>query len=222
VSGRHDAEARAAAAPGYRTTAVGASAGRERSMIIGLAAIVTVAVAAYVGLRSTTGESAGTGTLLPYQMLVRDLAPSDVPVFETLRQSLLDAEALRSRTGSWPDATDVASLPASIPSASGSTAIAWTQTRQHLIVNYLGRPTGDTAAAAWLIRIQEPDPAVPQDTAPNDEEHHRLPDGTVLHVSIWTHRFGGQLTETFFAKPETAGWTQILTAPLNPIPVTKS
>ena len=50
-----------------------------------------------------------------------------------------------------------------------------------------------------------------------DEEHHRLKDGTVLHVSIWIHRFGGQVAPDFFIKPETAGWTQLLIAPLNPL-----
>jgi hypothetical protein len=65
--------------------------------------------------------------------------------------------------------------------------------------------------------VQEPDPLTSTDTAPNDEEHHRLPDGTVLHVSIWMHRFGGQMKPEFFARPENAGWTQLLTAPVNPI-----
>jgi len=73
------------------------------------------------------------------------------------------------------------------------------------------------AAPAWMIAIKEPEPGVPTDTAPNDEEHHRLPDGTVLHVSVWTHRFGGQLEKAFVAAPEAAGWTQVLVAPLNPL-----
>ena len=64
----------------------------------------------------------------------------------------------------------------------------------------------------------QPPPPAPIDPAPNDETHHRLPDGTVLHVSIWTHRFGGQIDRRFVQQPERSGWTQVLTAPVPPAP----
>jgi hypothetical protein len=202
-------------------TPVGQSGNRERTIIIGVAAAVTVVVAAYLGLRTAALDSGAGGTLMPYQVLLRDFVSSDQAMFQRLRQSLLDAEAVRAGTGQWPDAGSVASLPITSPSPDPSIpapAYSWTRTQQGIIVNYLGLPGADASAAAWLIRIQEPDPLVPADRALNDEEHHRLPDGTVLHVSIWTHRFGGQMTPAFFPKPENAGWTQILTAPLAPLP----
>jgi hypothetical protein len=36
-------------------------------------------------------------------------------------------------------------------------------------------------------------------------------------VSIWTHRFGGQVTREFVRQPQTAGWVQVLMAPRNPV-----
>jgi hypothetical protein len=211
------------------TTTLGAKRGRERSIIVAVAIVIAAAVGLYLGLRASGG---GTGTLLPYQMLARDLVQSDQEIFTRLRQCLLDAEALRARQGSWPEPDAVASLPTSpigasgagATSAGGGASYTWTLTQQHIIVNYLRLPSGDASASAWLIRVQEPDPAAPTDSAPNDEEHHRLPDGTVLHVSIWTHRFGSQLTRAFLPKPELVGWTQILTAPLSPLgpPLRKS
>ena len=196
-------------------TAVQPSATRERSIVIGLAAAVAVLVALYLGLRSSVFGGGTSGTLMPYQMLVRDFVSADQTAFARLRDSLIEAEAVRSQTGRWPEASQVPSLNAA--GTVDGAEYKWVRTQRNIVINYLGLPDGDVSAAAWLLRIQEPDPASPTDSAPNDEEHHRLPDGTVLHVSIWTHRFGGQVAPDFFIKPETAGWTQLLTAPLNPI-----
>src|SRR4029077_19233010 len=94
----------------------------------------------------------------------------------------------------WPEPAALSGLPALLPASDEpipSSAYKWTRTQEGLVVNYLAVPSDDDAAAAWLLRIQEPDPNTPLDVAPNDEVHHRLPDGTVLHVTIWTHRFGG-------------------------------
>jgi hypothetical protein len=188
---------------------------RERSIIIGLAVGVATLVALYVGLRSSVLDGGANGTLMPYQMLVRDLVSADQATFNRLRDSLLEAESVRAQAGRWPEATTVGALPGGGP-GEGPT-YKWVRTQQNFVVNYLGLPEGDVSAPAWLIRVQEPDPATPTDSAPNDEEHHRLPDKTVLHVSIWTHRFGGQVPPDFLVKPENAGWTQLLTAPVNPV-----
>jgi hypothetical protein len=111
-------------------------------------------------------------------------------------------------------------LPALLPTGDESTpspAYKWTRTQEGVVVNYLALPSDDDAAAAWLLRIQEPDPNTPVDVAPNDEVHHRLPDGTVLHVTIWTHRFGGRVSPAFALQPELTGWTQLLTAPVRAV-----
>lgn len=196
-------------------TTLGQARGGERYRVLALAVGLVVLVAVYFGVRSSTPE---TGTLLPYQMLVRDLVAGDQATFEALRQTLLDAEGARAASGRWPDAPSLTRLPASNQAGGGSGALySWRQQSQGVITHYVGLPAQDASAAAWMIAIREPEPGVPTDTAPNDEEHHRLPDGTVLHVSIWTHRFGGQLEPAFTAQPESAGWTEVLTAPLNPL-----
>ena len=99
----------------------------------------------------------------------------------------------------------------------GAAAYTWQVQNQGVITHYVGVPAQDASAPAWMIAIKEPEPGVPTDTAPNDEEHNRLPDGTVLHVSVWTHRFGGQIDQKFLPQPEAGGWTQVLVAPLNPL-----
>lgn len=181
-------------------------AGRERAGVLGLAALIVITVAVYLALRSSALETPG-GSLLPFQALIGTLVSSDQAIFGDLQRELVELEASRATHGRWPEASAVRSLP----------SYTWTSARDGYFVNYLARPAGDVSAPGWLLVIQEPDPQVPPDPAPNDETHHRLPDGTVLHVSIWTHRFGGQLEPKFIRQPETAGWTQVLMAPVPPV-----
>ena len=140
--------------------------------------------------------------------LVATLVGADQTMFADLTKRMIDVEGVRAAQGRWPEAGQLQTLP----------GFSWTASREGYFLNYLATPTDDPAAAAWLLVIQEPDPQAPIDPAPNDETHHRLPDGTVLHVSIWTHRFGGQIDRRFVRQPERSGWTQVLTAPVPPAP----
>jgi hypothetical protein len=194
---------------------IGQASGQERFRVLALGAAIVVMVAVYFGMRSPVSEP---GRLLPYQMLMRDLVTADQGMFNQLKQSLLDAEATRNATGRWPDAPALSSLPNTTPGGAPSHATyAWRVETQGVITHYVGVPGPDASAPAWMIAIKEPEPGVPTDTAPNDEEHHRLMDGTVLHVSVWTHRFGAQVDRAFLPQPEGGGWTQVLVAPLNPL-----
>ena len=91
----------------------------------------------------------------------------------------------------------------------------WTRFQQGAITNYFGQPR-DPSAAAWLLEIQEPEPGMLPDPAPTDDEHHRLPDGTVLHIYVWMHRFGGQLPVGFVRQPQVSGWVEVFAAPPDP------
>jgi hypothetical protein len=184
------------------------SGGRENTRVLALAALVVLAVAVYLALRSSALESPGAASLLPYQELAATLVGADQALFADLTKQMVDVEAMRAAEGRWPDAGRLKSL----------TGFTWTASREGYFLNYLATPGGDPSAAAWLLVIQEPDPQAPVDPAPNDETHHRLSDGTVLHVSIWTHRFGGQIDRKFVRQPERSGWTQVLTAPVPPAP----
>ncbi len=180
----------------------------ERLRVAALGAAIVLTLAAYLGLRPESG------TLMPFQTLARDLVQEDQAMFASLQERILQLEAIRGRTGRWPD-PDAAGLPRQAPAAAAPpAAYTWQRSQQGIVVNYLARPESGDLSAAWLVVYREPDPAAPVDIAPNDEEHHRLPDGTVLHISLWTRRFGGQAPGEFVPKPEAAGWTQVLTAPL--------
>ena len=201
-------------------TAGGRSVARERVTILALAGLVVTIVGGYLLFRSSALGDAAGASLTPFQMLVRDLVGPEQLMFGRLQQAVSEAEAIRAQTARWPEPSALTGLPALLPTGDESTpspAYKWTRTQEGFVVNYLALPSDDDAAAAWLLRIQEPDPNTPVDVAPNDEVHHRLPDGTVLHVTIWTHRFGGRVSPAFALQPELTGWTQLLTAPVRAV-----
>jgi hypothetical protein len=190
-----------------KSITVGASRSRERVGVVALAVLIVLTLAIYVALRSSALESTGAGgSLMPYQTLVRDLPSADQTTYADMYRQFAGLENARAVGGTWPEATTL-----------GVPSYQWSKARQGFYLNYLARPEGDSSNSAWLLVIQEPDPLATPDPAPNDETHHRLPDGTVLHVGVWTHRFGGQVPADFVRQPEATGWTQVLTAPVPPV-----
>jgi len=183
--------------------------------VLATAAGIVSVIAVYVAL---DGRNAGgrAATLLPYQVLSRDLPEPDQNLFRSLRQGLLIAEADRTRTGTWPAPSALARQGATPFAAPAEAAYEWSRLEQGAIVNYFGRPR-DPGQPAWLLEIQEPEPGMPPDPAPLDEEHHRLPDGTMLHTYVWTHRFGGQIQVGFIRQPQNSGWTEVFSTPPDPV-----
>jgi len=182
-------------------------------LVVG-AGIVSVA-AVYIALNSSSGDT--TKDLLPYQTLSAQLPESDRQLFRTLREGLLAAEQERARTSAWPEPAALAARGvAPFTSDGGSAAYQWTRLQQGAIVNYFGQPRG-SSAPAWLLEIQEPEPGMRPDTAPVDEEHHRLPDGTMVHTYVWMHPPGMQVPVGFVRQPQNSGWTEVFSTPPNPV-----
>ena len=187
----------------------------ETLNVLKAAAAVIIIVAAYVFRPSLGAARIGSADppagLFPYQKLVRDAQPGDQRIFRELQEGLLEAERIRAATGQWPDVQMLADegIPPFAPDPTRA-AYKWTSVRQDWAVNYLGVPP-DSTAAAWVLVILEPEPGAPADPAPNDETHHRLPDGTTLHVSIWSMP-EAQRRSGFAALrlPQNDGWTNLL------------
>jgi hypothetical protein len=193
---------------------MGATTRNEGIRILGLALLIMGTVGAYLAVRSISGSGDQVQRLAPYQALARTLPEGDQGMFAALHRSILGAEALRARTGHWPEPGDLAgSEHAAFADGWG---YRWRLVRQTVFTQYLGLPDRQSDPA-WLLAIQEPIPGAPPDPAPNDEEHHRLPDGAVLHLYIWMHHVGGRVPPGFVPSPASSGWIQILYAPPNPI-----
>lgn len=180
---------------------------RERAGVFALAGFIVTIVIVYLALHAKGGESDASRTLLPYQALVSSLPEADRPSFRALREAIAPAESMRARTGRWPEPAAL-TLP--------GPGYRWTRFERGFVINYLGRPD-DPAKPAWLLEIQEPEPGTAPDPAPNDEQHHRLSDGTTLHLYVWMHRLGGQIPSALVPQPQNTGWTEVFAQVPNPI-----
>jgi hypothetical protein len=184
---------------------------------------------------AATGVAPGNGVardLMPYQRLFISLGSSEQRMFRELQEGLLEAENARGSArggggggGQWP-APAVLAAQGVPPFADAADPrhprYRWEMRHDGLYVGYLGE-AAEAGAPAYLLLVQEPDPQAPADPAappagaPNDEVHHRLADGTVLHVGIWMHAAGpsgpaaaGYAGDALLAAPYARGWTQLL------------
>ena len=135
------------------------NSGRERAGVFALAGVIITVVVVYLALNATSsGVDSGRG-LLPYQSLASTLPEPDQQQFRALREALLTAEAGRARDSRWPEAASLG-----LPGAD----YQWARYQRGVVTNYLGQPR-DPSQPAWLLEIQEPEPGMLPDPAPNDE-----------------------------------------------------
>ena len=179
-----------------------------RLVRFGTAIVLGIWVYLAASLRDDNPASRG---LLPYQAMMQDRPAVEQRIFRELQEGLLEAEAARSATGAWPDVSQLADagIPPFAPDPTLRISYRWQRLREGNYINYLARPIADGSAAAWLILIQEPEPGVPPDQSFEDEEHHRLLDGTMLHVSAWTHTLGEKVADKILKLPQVEGWIQL-------------
>lgn len=195
------------------------SARREAASVLRLAALILAGT--WIYLANTTAPKAGAAaaqpSLVSFQKLFRDLSPAEQRQFRALREGLLEIENLRSATGAWPAPQTLAEqgIPPFAPDPIVQETYRWSSYHEGILVNYLGLPA-TPGGEAYLLFLQEPTPGAPPDRAPNDEEHHRLLNGDVLHVSVWMHGDGSKVPAAFVGLPEADGWTQLLAGSSTP------
>jgi uncharacterized protein DUF6162 len=184
----------------------------EFGHVVRVGMLVLIGVWMFLATDSATFRDAGSETrhLLPFQALVRDRPPIEQRMFRELQEGLLEAESRRASGGSWPATAALAEegIPpfAVDPTARGG-PYEWRLASSGAFVNYLGVPRRQDAPA-WLILVQEPEPGAPPDPAREDEEHHRLLNGEMLHVSTWV-RADGRIPSGTVRAPQSEGWTQL-------------
>jgi hypothetical protein len=171
-----------------------------------------VIVVVWIYLASTVGgDAANVRSLLPYQQLIRDRPATEQRTFRELQAGLLEAETIRSTTANWPTAEALGgegiSPFAFDPTVKGA-RYEWKMLRNGNYVNYVGIPE-QGGAPAWLLLVQEPDPGIAPDQTFEDEEHHRLIDGSMLHVSTWSHPGAINAPTAAIRMPQAEGWIQI-------------
>jgi hypothetical protein len=187
------------------------SARREGTVVLAVAGAIVIAALLVIAPGSGgVRDGARAADLLPFQLLFRDVPPPIQRMYREMQEGLLEAERRRAATRRWPAVEALA--PDGIPPfASARPAYRWSLAQDGPVVNYLGLPEQDGAAFVALVQEPEPGAVDPGVRAALDEFHHRLADGTLLHVSIW---FRAATTtapaDRLLAQPAATGWTQVV------------
>jgi hypothetical protein len=187
------------------------SARTELLLVVRVVVMIVVLVWLYLASH-LTGFGGGTVSqrnLLPFQMLIADRPPGEQRIFRELQEGLLEAERIRSTTA-WPPVHQLAAdgIPPFAADPTQPSKLTWELIQRGSIVNYLGIPeTGD--GPGWLLLVQEPVAGAPPDQTFEDEEHHRLANGTMLRVSTWVHADGRKIGRRLVPMPQIEGWTQL-------------
>lgn len=126
-----------------------------------------------------------------WQRPVSELTATQQKFFGALREQLRKAESERSKNKTWPAATGV------FPEG-------FTLAQQGIYVNY----SGESEGLRWLVLFIEPDPRFGAEKVPEDDEHHVLSDGTMIHVTVWTQPISEPRPERVTAFPAAEGWVE--------------
>ena len=122
------------------------------------------------------------------EVAFRELDPEAQRLYRACLEGLTEAEDVRSRVGDWPTVAALAAraIPPFAPDPLDHAGYTWTMLRDGTLINYVGAPDAASKRPTFVISILEPDPGTPIDPqAYVDETHHKLRDGTLLHVSVW-------------------------------------
>jgi hypothetical protein len=195
-----------------RTVSVQAlSARAELLLVVRAAMAIAVGVWIYLASASALGGTAPQQrNLLPFQKIIADRPADEQRMFRELQEGLLEAEASRNATQAWPTAASLgdSGIPPFAIDPTRRSTCTWTMIQSGTMINYLGRPSR-AGEPAWLLLVTEPEPGVPPDQTFEDEEHHRLGNGAMLHVSTWEHPDGLQVQERLVRMPQAEGWIQL-------------
>ena len=207
---------------GVRSVEVRPPSARDEGTWVFMTAAATVLCLIYMvaferyGLRSPVTRSAAAATqdsLLPFQVLFRDLPEPEQRVFRQMQEGVVETVRIRGATGKFPLIEDVAAqgIPPFAPDVLDTFGLRWSMNQQGLNYGYVGVPA-DPASTAFLIRFQEPDPVTGERPAPGvvDEEHQLLPDNALLHATYWKRTGAADAANpAVILDPASQGWSQI-------------
>ena len=192
------------------------SAADEISWVVMAAAFIVLCVIYAIAFETHDGgpgEGAAARSLLPFQVLFRDLPSPEQRVFRQMQEGAVEAIRLRAERGAWPEVAALAAqgIPPFADDGIDPVRREWFFRRDGLVGNYVGRPTTDVDAPAFLLLVVEPDPVTGERPPPPsviDEEHKLLSDRVLLHVTYWKKR-AGDVGSGLVTDPAMSGWTQI-------------
>jgi hypothetical protein len=194
---------------------------RETGAVIRAILLIGFWAAMLIGAERGTGgpgrPGAAPGPVLPPdEIAVASLPAADQRLFNLVREGIAAAEQHRGRTGAWPTVEALAArgVPPFATDPIDRGGYQWSLRRDGLVLAYLGVPAAGSGRASFAIVIAEPEPGTPADpTTPVDEVHHRLSDGTLIHVTVWRTPDRRTLSAAVISPPLEDGWQAVTIGP---------
>ena len=167
----------------------------------------------------------GEAPLLPFQQPFADLPGPLQRDYREMREGYAEAARARSKGGAWPGPEQLAAdgVPPFASDGVDGKLRDWRVVHDGLTALYFGVTRADGAARDGvgarpnlLLLVVESAPNDFESRDPNtvvDEEHQRLADGTLVHVTTWYREAkSGTVAVGGDAKfqPELNGWTQMV------------
>lgn len=182
------------------------------------AAAVAIGALLWIGGAGLRGAPSSAAPMAAWQRRFADLEPALQRALRELHEGAVEALRLRGEEGSWPDVDRLAAdgVPPFADDGVDRGRRRFVRGVERNDVQYAGLPARDDGTRSLLLRLLEPLPGDPEGSDPRvplepDEQHRRLADGTLLHVSFWIgperpHR----AVEPPVRDPAREGWTQVL------------
>jgi zinc transport system substrate-binding protein len=192
------------------------SASGEGALVL-RAAIAVVLAALFVISSRRQANVAGEVPLAPFQQRFVDLPSPLQRDYRELREGYEEAARARSKDGAWPEPERLAQdgVPPFARDGVDGRLREWRIVRDGRVALYFGETRADGKARPnLLLRVIESAPADFESRDPNtpsDEEHRRLTDGTLVHVTTWYREPAtGPVAGDGSLRPEMSGWTQMV------------
>jgi hypothetical protein len=168
-----------------------------------------------------SGRAPAASDPSPFERRFQDLPSADQRLFRSLQEGIVEAERLRSATGRWPAVAALAErgVPPFAPDPLDRARYGWQRLETGTKVDYVGTPAPGSGREGMFAVIVEPDPGSPPDpTATPDEIHHRLDDGTMIHVTLWMGPPLAAQDQAFSLLPPEKGYRQVVAGTGQPAP----
>lgn len=179
-----------------------------KTVALALLQITVVSAIAIQASRPSKADPASS--LMADEIAFAKLDADEQRLFRRALEGLAEVEDQRSAKGAWPALEELAERGVApfAPDPIDRHGYRWTLIRDRLITNYVGIPT-NADRPTLVIACVEPE-AGAAEVAEVDETHHKLADGTMIHVGIYRGSLravpGAPISQFSFGE----GWRRIV------------
>ena len=195
---------------GVRTVSIQPPSVQRETKAVALA-LLQIAVGSAIAINASRPSKADPASGLQADEIgFGKLDADDQRLFRAAQEGLTELEDARNATGGWPAIATLATrgVPPFAVDPIDRYGYRWTKVSDKLVTNYLGIPD-DAARSTFVIGVVEPEPGAAE-VVDEDDTHHKLTDGTMIHVGIYRGPLRAGPATPISQFPYGEGWRRIV------------